>query len=127
MIQSDGAPAPGGHYSQAVEHGGLVFTAGLLPVAPGTGEKVLGSIEEQTTRVLQNLRAILEAAGSGPELVLRTTVYIHDIALWGRVNEVYTAFFGDHRPARTVVPTTALHHGFAIEIDAVAATAGASM
>ena len=124
-ITTPRAPAPAGHYAQAVEHAGLIFTAGLLPVVAGSGEKVLGSIEEQAERVLSNLEAILEAAGSGRDRVLRVTVYLTDLGLWGRFNEVYARFFGDHRPARTVVPVTELHHGFLLELEAVAA-AGAS-
>lgn len=115
------APRPAGHYSQAVVHNGLVFVSGQLPVDPKTGEKRVGTIEEQTERALKNVAAILEAAGSGIERVLKTTVYISDIALWDRVNTVYGAFFGSHRPARAVVPTRELHFGFQIEIEAVAA------
>ena len=120
MIHTDRAPAAGGHYSQAVCFGELLFTAGLLPIEPGSGEKILGSIEEQTERVLANLGAVLEAAGSTPGQVLKTTIYVTDITLWGRVNAVYAHFFGDHRPARTIVPVPELHHGFLIEVDAIA-------
>jgi 2-iminobutanoate/2-iminopropanoate deaminase len=120
-ILTPDAPRPGGHYSQAIVHDGLVWVAGLLPIEPASGEKVFGEIEEQTGQVLRNLAAILTAAGSSPDRVLRTTVYVADIALWGRVNAIYADFFGDHRPARTVVPVPELHYGFAIELDAVAA------
>ena len=116
------APRPGGHYSQAVVHGGLVYVSGQLPVEPSGGH-VTGPVEDQVRRVLANLAAVLEAAGSGLDRVLRVTVYVSDIALWGRVNAVYAEVFGDHRPARSVVPTAGLHHGFAVEIDAIA-TAG---
>ena len=85
----------------------------------------MGSIEEQTEQVLANLDAILRAAGSGRDHVLKVTVYVSDIALWGRVNAVYARFFGEHRPARTVVPTRELHYGFQVEIDAIAAVADA--
>jgi len=78
-------------------------------------------VEEQTEQVLRNLAAVLEAGGSDPAHVLRVTVYVSDISLWDRVNRVYKEFFGEHRPARTVVPTRDLHHGFLVEIDAVAA------
>lgn len=80
----------------------------------------MGSIEEQTERALRNVEAILEAAGSSLSQVLKTTVYISDIALWDRVNAVYARFFGNHRPARAVVPTRELHFGFQIEIEAIA-------
>ena len=120
-IQTDRAPVPAGHYSQAVVHGGLVFISGQLPVDPLTGEKITGSIEEQTRQVLKNLSAILDASGSSIDQVLKVTVYISDISLWGKVNEIYTEVFGDHRPARAVVPTPELHFGFKIEVEAIAA------
>jgi len=115
------APKPAGHYSQAVVHNGLVFVAGQLPFDPETGEKNLGSIEEQTELVLKNTAAILKAAGSSIDRIIKTTVYVSDIELWGRVNAVYTEFMGDHRPARVVVPTRDLHFGFQIELETVAA------
>ncbi len=121
FISTEDAPRPGGHYSQAVVHQGVVYVAGQLPIVPETGEKCLGTVEEQTERTLLNLEAVLKAAGSGRDRVLRVTVYVSDISLWGRVNEVYAGFFGGHRPARTVVPTRDLHYGFLVEIDAVAA------
>ena len=120
-IQTDKAPIPAGHYSQAVVHGGLVFISGQLPVDPLTGEKITGSIEEQTRQVLKNISAILDASGSSIDQVLKVTVYISDISLWGKVNEIYTEVFGDHRPARAVVPTPELHFGFKIEVEAIAA------
>ena len=106
------APAPGGHYSQAVVHGGIVYVAGQLPIDPSTGEQACGAIEEQTEQALRNVAAILEAAGSDLAHVLKTTVYIADISLWGRVNAVYAHIFGEHRPARSIVPTRDLHYGF---------------
>ncbi len=118
---TDKAPSPAGHYSQAVVHGGLIYISGQLPVVPGTGEKITGEIEDQARQALSNLKAILEEAGSGTERVIKTTVYISDISLWSRVNEVYADFFGSHKPARSVVPAGKLHYGFLIEIDAVAA------
>lgn len=115
------APAPGGHYSQAVIHNGLIYIAGQLPIDPATGEKKLGSIEEQAEQTLANLRAILLAAGSDMSRVLKTTVYVADINLWSRVNAVYAQAFGEHRPARAVIPVNELHYGFLIEIEAIAA------
>jgi 2-iminobutanoate/2-iminopropanoate deaminase len=120
-ISTTDAPKPGGHYSQAIVHDGLVYVAGQLPIDPQSGEKILGSIEEQTECVLNNLNAILDAAGSSLDRVIKTTVYVSDIQLWDRVNAVYAKHFGSHRPARAVVPTRALHHGFLVEIEAIAA------
>ena len=120
-VQTQNAPQPAGHYSQAVVYNGVVYVAGQLPIDPRTGEKRVGSIEEQTEQALANLFEILKAAGSDVDRVLKTTVYISDIELWGRVNKVYARMFGDHRPARAVVPTRDLHFGFQVEIEAVAA------
>jgi len=116
------APAPGGHYSQAVVYNGLVFVAGQLAIDPKTGERLTGSIEEQTEQCLKNVSAILEAAGSGLNRVLKMTIYISDIELWGAVNSVYARVMAEHRPARAVVPVKDLHYGFKIEIEVVAAT-----
>ena len=121
-VHTQDAPTPAGHYSQAVVYNGLVFVAGQLAIDPRTGEKRLGSIEEQTEQALKNVGAILKAANSDLSRVLKMTVYISDIDLWGRVNEVYARMLGEHRPARAVIPTKELHYGFLIEIDAVAAT-----
>lgn len=119
-VQTDHAPRPAGHYSQAVVYGNLIFVSGQLPVDPETGEKKLDSIEQQCDQALRNVQAILEEAGSGLDRVIKTTIYISDINLWDRVNKVYARFFRDHRPARAVVPTRELHFGFQIEIEAVA-------
>jgi len=119
-VLTQNAPQPAGHYSQAVIHNGIVYVAGQLPIDPQTGERRVGSIEEQTELALMNLFEILRAAGSDVDHVLKTTVYISDIELWGRVNVVYARLFGDHRPARAVVPTRDLHFGFQVEIEAIA-------
>jgi 2-iminobutanoate/2-iminopropanoate deaminase len=121
-IQTQNAPTPGGHYSQAIVYNGLVFVSGQLSIDPQTGEKKLGSIEKQTEQALKNVAAILKAADSDLSLVLKMTVYISDMNLWGAVNEVYARVMGEHRPARAVIPTRELHYGFLIEIEAVAAT-----
>jgi 2-iminobutanoate/2-iminopropanoate deaminase len=117
FVSTPNAPKPAGHYSQAVVHSNTVYVAGQLPIDPHTGEKKLGSIEEQTRQALQNVAEILKAANSGIDQVLKVTVYISDIGLWSRVNAVYADFFGEHRPARE------LHYGFQIEIEAIAAVA----
>lgn len=123
-VTTDAAPQPAGHYSQAVVHSGLVYVSGQLPVDPEAGTPRLGSVEDQTRLAIANLAAVLEAAGSGLGQVIRTTVYVSDIDLWGRVNSVYADCFGEHRPARSVVPTRELHFGCRVEIDAVAVIAG---
>ncbi|MCP4214534.1 MAG: RidA family protein [bacterium] len=121
-ISSDQAPQPAGHYSQAIEHQGIVYVSGQLPINPkNPGNKHVGTIEEQAEQVLANLEAILSAANSDKSHVLKVTVYISDIQLWGRVNKVYADFFGAHRPARAIVPSRELHFGFQVEIEAVAA------
>lgn len=118
-VLTENAPGPAGHYSQAVVANGIVYVSGQLPIDPAATERTVGPIEEQAAQALRNVRAVLEAAGSDLDHVLKTTVYVSDIALWGRVNEVYAQFFGDHRPARAVVPTRELHFGYQIEIEAV--------
>jgi 2-iminobutanoate/2-iminopropanoate deaminase len=121
-INTPNAPTPAGHYSQATVYNGLVFVAGQLSIDPATGAHKTGAIEEQTELALNNVLAILQAAGSDWSRVLKMTVYVADINLWDAVNKVYSRMLGEHRPARAVIPTGALHHGFLIEIDAVAAT-----
>jgi len=120
-VSTQNAPKPAGHYSQAIIHNNIVYVSGQLPIEPRTGEKRIGSIEEQTEQALKNVSEILKAAGCNLNQVIKTTVYVSDIKLWGRVNAVYANFFGDHRPARAVVPTKNLHFGFQIEIEAIAA------
>ncbi|QOJ01877.1 MAG: RidA family protein [Phycisphaeraceae bacterium] len=122
-IRTPAAPLPAGHYAQAVVHGGLVYVSGQLPIDPTTGPGEPGEIEDQTRRVLANLEAVLIAAGTTPSRVLRATVYVSDVGLWGRVNAVYAEFFSRHGglPARSVVPTGPLHYGYQVEVDAVAA------
>ncbi len=120
-IHTPHAPAPAGHYAQAVVHGGLVYVSGQLPIDPARAEHRVGSIEEQTEQALRNVGAILEAAGSSLDRVLQMTVYISDVSLWSRVNAAYARVMGAHRPARAVVPVKDLHYGYQIEIQAVAA------
>src|SRR5215213_713523 len=121
-INTPNAPQPAGHYSQATVYSGLVFVAGQLSIDPATGEKKLGPIEEQTEQALSNVYAILKAAGSDWDRVLKVNVSITDIELWDAFNKVYSSILGDHRPARAVIPCGNLHHGFLIEIEAIAAT-----
>ena len=120
-VFTDSAPRPAGHYSQATVYNGLVFVAGQLPIKPGSVEKTVGTIEEQAEQCLTNMREILRAAGSDLDRLLKVTIYISDIGLWGKVNEVYTRMLGQHKPARAVIPCKELHYGYQIEIEAVAA------
>ena len=121
-INTPNAPTPAGHYSQATVYNGLVFVAGQLAIDPATGAHKIATIEEQTEQALNNVHAILQAAGSDWSRVLKMTVYVADINLWDAVNKTYARILGEHKPARAVIPTAALHHGFLIEIDAVAVT-----
>ncbi len=117
IIQTDKAPTPAGHYSQAIEHQGVLYISGQLPIDPA-GNKVNGPIEVQMQQVLENMEAIARAAGASRSHVIRVTIYVSDIALWDRINAVYTSFFGDHKPARAVVPTRDLHYGLLVELSA---------
>jgi reactive intermediate/imine deaminase len=121
FIETNNALKPTGHYSQAIVHNDIIYLSGQLAVNPVTGEKEFGSIEQETLCVLRNIELILNEAGSDINHVLKATLYIPDIALWNNVNEVYTNFFGNHKPARSIVPTNDLHFGFKIEIDIIAA------
>ena len=123
FIETEKAPLPGGHYSQGVVASGLLFVSGQLSVDPSTGNKMLGSIEEQALQVLKNMEAIAIASGADRNQVVKTTIYISDIDLWGRVNTVYADFFGAHKPARAIIPSRNLHHGFLIELEAVVSMA----
>ncbi|MGF1716665.1 Rid family detoxifying hydrolase [Photobacterium chitinilyticum] len=120
VIQTQNKLIPAGHYSQAIEHNGMVYISGQLPINPDTGEQVHGDIAEQARTVLNNIKLILETANSSVNNVLKVSVFIPDIALWDKVNEVYAEFFGDHKPARCVVPTSKLHFDFKLEIECVA-------
>jgi 2-iminobutanoate/2-iminopropanoate deaminase len=115
------APVPAGHYSQAVVYNNMVFISGQLPIVPGTDEKLTGSIGEQTLQVLKNIKAIAEASGSDISRIIKVTVYVSDIKLWSEVNTVYSDFFGQHKPARVIVPVRDLHFGCKIEMEAIAA------
>lgn len=120
-IKTTDAPAPAGHYSQAVVYNNMVFVSGQLPIVPSTGERLTGEIEQQARQVFKNLEAILRASESSLASLLKVTIYLPDISLWDRVNKVYTEFLGDSKPARSVVPTRELHYGVKIEVEAIAA------
>jgi len=120
VISTPHSPAAIGPYSQAVRSGNLLFLSGQIPLDPATGQLIPGDITAQTERVLKNLAAILEAAGSGLDKVLKTTVYLKDLAEFGRMNDVYGKFFAEKPPARATVQVSRLPRDAAIEIDLVA-------
>jgi 2-iminobutanoate/2-iminopropanoate deaminase len=120
IIFTDQAPAPG-PYSQAVKYGGLVFVSGQTPEDPRTGRPVRGGIAEQTESVLNNLKAILEAAGSGLDRVLKVNIFLSDLALKPAMNEVYRRYFPVEPPARIAVAVKGLDDGLDVEMDLVAA------
>ena len=121
VIQPSDQPQPKGHYSPGIEHNGLVYVSGQLPMTLDTREPFAGEIGEQTELALRNVEAVLKAAGSDLQHVLQMTIYVSDIELWGKVNEVYARIMGDHRPARAIVPVKELHFDTKIEIQAIAA------
>ena len=123
IVYTDQAPKPGGHYSQAIKSGSLLFISGQLPITPA-GQKLTGDIREQVHQVLDNIIAITAAAGGDLTSLLKTTVYIADMTYWPIVNEIYQQKFGDHRPARAIVPVPELHYGFGVEIEAIAERPG---
>jgi len=120
IVATDGAPKAIGPYSQAVVVDGTVYTAGQIALDPKTGGIVGQTTPEQTEQVLKNLGAILKAAGSGFELVVKTTVYLADMADFPAMNEVYTRYFPNHKPARSTVQAAALPKAARVEIDAIA-------
>jgi 2-iminobutanoate/2-iminopropanoate deaminase len=119
-IQTDGAPQAIGPYSQAVKTGGFVFASGQIPLDPGSMQIVDGDVRIQAARVLENLQAVLEAAGSSLEQVVKTTVFLADMNDFAAMNEVYATFFGATRPARSTVEVARLPRDARIEIDVVA-------
>lgn len=121
IVETPAAPLPAGHYSQAIVHNGVVYVAGQLPIVPGSSDRTVGSMEQQTEQTLRNVEAVLKAAGSGLDKVLQMTLYVSDISLWGEVNIAYARVMGAHKPARAVVPVKDLHYGYQIEIQAIAA------
>jgi 2-iminobutanoate/2-iminopropanoate deaminase len=122
VVRTEAAPAPfqGAPYSQAISAGGLVFVSGQLSLRPDHAEIVGDSIAEQTEQVFANLRAILEAAGSGLDRLVKTTVYLTDLADFGGMNEVYARHVGDAPPARATMEVAALPSGAKVEIEAIA-------
>jgi 2-iminobutanoate/2-iminopropanoate deaminase len=122
-ISTDKAPKAIGPYSQGITASGFLFLSGQVPLDPGTGQLVQGTVQEEVTRILDNLKAVLEAGGSGLQRVVRTTVYLTSLEDFASMNEVYARYFGDHRPARSTVQVSALPRGARVEIDAIASLA----
>jgi 2-iminobutanoate/2-iminopropanoate deaminase len=114
------APEPAGHYSQAITHLGLVFVSGQLPIDPATRQVVPGGIEEQSRQTIENVKQILLASGSDLSRVLKSTIFITDEKYWPDLNRVYAECFGDHKPARAVIPCGELHYGALLEMEVIA-------
>jgi reactive intermediate/imine deaminase len=121
IISTDAAPRPAGHYSQAVSWQDLVFVSGQLPAKADGTHAADAPFETQARQALTHVLAILAAAGCGPERILKVTAYIVGVEHWPAFNRIYAELFGDSRPARSVVPVPELHHGYLIEIEAIAA------
>ena len=119
-IQTDRAPQAIGPYSQAIKANGFIFASGQIPLDPVTMRIVEGGIEEQTGRVLDNLKAVLEAAGSSLDRVVKTTVYLADMGEFAAMNEIYAKYFGATKPARATVQVARLPRDVKVEIDVVA-------
>jgi len=120
IVSSDAAPAAIGPYSQAISAGGFLFSAGQIPIDPASGQVVEGDIVAQTQRVMQNLQAVLAAAGATWKDVVKTTVFLQDMADFPRMNEVYASVMGEARPARSTVQVAGLPRGVRVEIELVA-------
>lgn len=119
-VHTDHAPEALGPYSQAVVTGDWIFASGQIPIDPRTGLLVEGAVQDQTDRVLRNLEAVLAAAGGGLRTVVKTTVYLSDMAFFTDMNTVYARHFGEHRPARATVAVAGLPKGVDVEIEVVA-------
>lgn len=120
IVATSHAPAAIGPYSQAVTAGGLVFTSGQIPLTPD-GRLVEGGIREQAEQVFRNLDAVLSEAGAGRSSVVKATVFLKDMNLFGELNEVYAAYFEDHKPARSTVEVARLPKDVLVEIELIAA------
>lgn len=121
IVRTDRAPAAIGPYSQGVRVGNLIFFSGVIPLDPDTGALVGADAAEQTAQVLKNIRALLASQGLSPQNVVKTTVFLTDIAAFGAVNDVYASLFDSEPPARSCVEVSALPKGALVEIECVAA------
>ena len=124
-VKTDRAPAPVGPYSQAQRVGPWLFLSGQIPLDPATGQLVSGSIEAETQRVLDNIRAVLESDGLSFADVVKTTVFLMDMGDFAKMNDIYAKAFGESRPARSTVQVSGLPKGVRIEIECVAFATGA--
>lgn len=120
VISTDKAPAAIGPYSQAIEVNGMIYTSGMIPIDPSTGELVTGSVEAQAEQAISNLEALLAASGSSIEKAVKTVVFISSMDDFGKINEVYAKHFKEPYPARSCVQVARLPKDVAIEIEAVA-------
>jgi reactive intermediate/imine deaminase len=120
-ISTDDAASAGGHYSQGVRHGDLIYVSGQLPIAPDGTHHSEADFEQQARLAIRNMIAVVEAAGGSAATLLKVTVYLVGVENWPRFNTVYAEILGDARPARSVVPVPELHYGYLVEVDAVAA------
>lgn len=116
----EGSKPSSGHYTPAVSANGFLFISGQVPVEPITGEKYSGGIEEQFMGILNNLKRLLEDSGSNLDNVVKVNIYVPDAENWGIVNEIYSKFFGKHKPARAIIPCGKLHKGYLLELEAIA-------
>jgi 2-iminobutanoate/2-iminopropanoate deaminase len=121
VVSTPNAPQAIGPYSQAIKHNGLVYVSGQIPLDPSTMTVVTGSTAEQTKRVIENLKAILEAAGTSLNNALKTTVFLRDMNDFDEMNQVYAQYFTNHRPARATIQGARLPKDVAVEIELVAA------
>ena len=119
IIDTPNMPVANGHYSSCIEQNGMLYLSGQLPIHPVT-KVIPDTIEAQTVQVLENIELILKGAGSCKNNVLQARIYISNITLWDKVNEIYSRFFEHHKPVRCVIPTRELHYGCLIEIEATA-------
>jgi 2-iminobutanoate/2-iminopropanoate deaminase len=120
IIATERAPKAIGPYSQAIVHNGLAYLSGQIPLDPTTGQLVEADIVPQTTRVLENLKAVLEACGSSLDQVVKTTVYIQDMGEFAKMNEIYAQYFSQNPPARSTIQAARLPRDVRVEIDAIA-------
>jgi reactive intermediate/imine deaminase len=120
-VETKYSAVSGGHYSPAIKHNGVLYVSGQLSIDPETGKVPQGGIKAEAGQALKNLDLVLQSAKLSREDVLQCRVYIPDIAYWPEFNDVYAEFFGNHKPARAVIPVNKLHNGCLVEIEALAA------